>query len=122
MNVLASNAQICYNESLKSKYLYPVLAKGAMYCMIGIKMNLLNGFTDDRDFSAQLLLEENVFVLPGQCFGMVNFIRLVTCPPSEILSEAIERICLFCERYGTINENNSNDCVSPQNEVENHQS
>jgi tyrosine aminotransferase len=70
-----------------------------MYCMVEVKIDSLVGFVDDRDFSAQLLLEQNVFVLPGQCFGMKNYFRLVTCPPSEILSEAIERIREFCHNH-----------------------
>lgn len=102
MNVLASNAQICFTECSKSPYLTPVLARGAMYCMVGVKIDLLEGFTDDRDFSAQLLLEENVFVLPGQCFGMKNYFRLVTCPPGDILQEAIERIREFCYNHRKI--------------------
>jgi tyrosine aminotransferase len=99
LNVLSSNANICFEECSKSPYLTPVLARGAMYCMVEVKIDALNGFTDDRDFSAQLLLEENVFVLPGQCFGMKNYFRLVTCPPSLILTEAIERIREFCFRH-----------------------
>jgi len=38
-------------------------------------------------------------VLPGQCFGMPNYFRLVTCPPSELLLEAWERLGLFCAKY-----------------------
>jgi tyrosine aminotransferase len=46
----------------------------------------------------QLLDEESVFVLPGQCFGMPNFFRIVFAAPREVLEDAYTRIRRFCER------------------------
>ena len=51
-----------------------------------------------RAFAQQLLEEESVFVLPGQCFGTPNYFRIVTCPPVAKLGEAFDRIAAFCER------------------------
>ncbi|RYY71798.1 hypothetical protein EON63_21420, partial [archaeon] len=58
--------------------------------------------SDDADFAGQLLQHENVFLLPGQCFSMPNYVRLVICPPEEILREALERMMAFCESRGKI--------------------
>lgn len=55
--------------------------------------------TDDVTFSRALLKEESVFVLPGQCFGAKNFVRIVFCPPIEQLREALNRLAQFCARH-----------------------
>jgi tyrosine aminotransferase len=47
----------------------------------------------------KLLEEENVFVLPGKIFKIENFIRIVICPPPEMLREAVDRIRQFCQRH-----------------------
>ena len=99
MNVIRTNAEICMAEAEKIPELTAIRPKGAMYVMVSIDIDRLNGFTDDRDFCSQLLMESNVFVLPGQCFGMVNYFRIVTCPPPELLVEAWERLGEFCARY-----------------------
>jgi tyrosine aminotransferase len=72
MHLIRSNAEICLQEAAKVPELTAVPAKGAMYVMIRVEIERLEGFTDDTDFCARLLMEENVFVLPGQCFGMPN--------------------------------------------------
>ena len=54
---------------------------------------------DDAEFTHKLLEEESVFVLPGSCFGMENFFRIVLCPPGDKLKEAVGRIREFCERH-----------------------
>jgi tyrosine aminotransferase len=99
MDLIRTNSEICLTEAAKVPELTAVPAKGAMYVMVHVDIQKLTGFTDDTDFCARLLMEENVFVLPGQCFGMPNYFRLVTCPPSELLLEAWERLGLFCAKY-----------------------
>lgn len=99
MDLIRTNSEICLAEAAKVPELTAVRAKGAMYVMVHVDIARLSGFTDDTDFCARLLMEENVFVLPGQCFGMTNYFRLVTCPPSELMLEAWERLALFCAKY-----------------------
>jgi len=120
MNELRTNADVCVDcVKLCNTYLSDIMAKqggatspckdiltitrpeGAMYAMLGIDMSMLDEATikDDTDFGRLLLLEENVSILPGQCFGMRNFIRLVICPPADTLHEAFTRIKLFCARH-----------------------
>ena len=79
-----------------------------------IKIDKLKDIPNDIAFSQQLLSgnvellqvkrayadqEEFVFVLPGQIFGMPNFIRLVVCPPKHLLLEACQRLENFCNQH-----------------------
>jgi tyrosine aminotransferase len=74
--------------------------RGAMYAMMSIDFNQLDGsMTNDEEFSKQLLQEENLIILPGACFSMPATARLVICPPADILSEAMQRITAFCARH-----------------------
>ena len=54
---------------------------------------------NDIDFTQLLLEEQNVFVLPGSIFDAPGFFRVVLCAPTEILSQAADRIRLFCSKY-----------------------
>lgn len=76
-----------------------VVPRGAMYLMVGIDLEYFSDFADDVDFTRKLIVEESVMVLPGQCFGIPNFFRIVFCPPHEILEEAYDRIEGFCDRH-----------------------
>ncbi|TYZ61271.1 hypothetical protein PybrP1_009572 [[Pythium] brassicae (nom. inval.)] len=76
-----------------------VVPQGAMYVMVGIDTGVLAGIQDDFDFTQKLLDEESVFVLPGQCFGMANYFRIVFSAPHEVLSDAYARIASFCQRH-----------------------
>lgn len=53
-------------EVSKIDGLIPVNPQGAMYMMVGIEIEKFKGIESDVDFSAKLLDEENVVVLPGQ--------------------------------------------------------
>lgn len=97
--ILSSNANLCADLSVNCPEITVVQPQGAMYCMVRINVELLDGVEDDVDFSKKLLVEENVSMLPGQCFGMKNFIRLVICPPEDTVRDAFERIVAFCGRY-----------------------
>ena len=71
---------------------------GAMYVMVGIDVDRLEGITSDVDFAQELLTEECVFVIPGSCFRMDNFFRVVFSAPTEKLEEAYDRIAAFCAK------------------------
>jgi tyrosine aminotransferase len=74
----------------------PIVPQGAMYVMIRIDSAQFTDIADDVEFCQMLLTEESVFMLPGQCFGMPNFARVVFSAPAEKLSEAVARIERFC--------------------------
>ena len=72
--------------------------QGAMYAMVQIDCSVLD-IKDDMEFSSRLLSEENVFVLPGQAFGVKNVFRVVFCSPTNVLEIAAKRISNFCLRH-----------------------
>lgn len=96
---LEDQAMFLYNSINEIQGLRAILPQGAMYLMVEILIKDFPAFTDDRDFAKQLLTEELVFVLPGQCFQASNFVRLVVCAPKHILEQAVARMKAFCERY-----------------------
>ncbi|KAF0984306.1 hypothetical protein FDP41_007483 [Naegleria fowleri] len=82
------------------KGLSAIRPQGAMYCMIGIDLNMFDdSIRDDVEFSSLLLKEESLVVLPGQCFRMKNYFRVVTCPSKADLVEAYDRLEAFCQRH-----------------------
>lgn len=103
MNILRSNSELCVEMLKECPPIRVVRPKGAMYVMFGIDFAQLDGtMQDDAEFSQKLLQEENLIILPGQCFGMHNFVRLVTCPPSDVLIVALNRIKDFCARHSKL--------------------
>lgn len=102
MDILRSNAAVCKAAAERLPEISIIESVGAMYVMIGVDVDSLDeSIKDDTDFAKLLLTEQNLFVLPGQCFGMRNYIRLVTCPPAEVLEEAFHRIGAFCDKHRT---------------------
>jgi tyrosine aminotransferase len=73
---------------------------GAMYAMVRIDVDQFSAsIGNELEFTQQLLLEENVFVLPGSCFGIRNVFRVVFCAPISVLEEASTRMNEFCQRH-----------------------
>lgn len=67
-----------------------------MYAMLRVDIDRLQGIKDDADFAQLLLVEQNLVLLPGKCFGMDNYVRIITCPQDEaMLTEAFSRIKQF---------------------------
>lgn len=97
MAELEGNAQFTMASLAECKGLQCVAAQGAMYTMAKVDVKAL-GLKDDMEFTKELLREEAVFVLPGQCFQAENFVRIVFAAPRAVLSEAYHRIRAFCAR------------------------
>ncbi len=76
-----------------------VVPRGAMYVMFGIDVSRFADIADDVAFCEALVAEENVVCLPGQCFGIPNFVRVVFTSPQDKLAEAYARIASFCARH-----------------------
>lgn len=98
IDLLQENSEAAVKKTAECPELEVIPAKGAMYAMVRIKVNALVGIKDDADFAQQLLQEENLVVLPGACFGIENFVRILTCPPKDVVSESIDRMNDFCQR------------------------
>jgi len=100
MDTLRRNTAICVREAMLCPEISVIEPAGAMYMMIKIDFDALDSsLVDDTIFAQRLLAEENLIVLPGQCFSMKSFIRLVIAPPEDFVKEALQRIRLFCARY-----------------------
>ncbi len=98
-------AQLEKNAMYTSKTLQAVpgltviVPQGAMYVMVGIDIGSFDSISNDLEFAQALLDEESVFVIPGSCFKMPNFFRVVFSAPHEKLTEAYNRIHAFCSRH-----------------------
>ncbi|KAG9399217.1 hypothetical protein AC1031_012176 [Aphanomyces cochlioides] len=97
-SALEANAQFTLDTLRQIPGLQVVVPQGAMYVMCGIDTSRLD-IKDDLDFTQKLLDEEAVFVLPGQCFQIPNFFRVVFSAPQDKLAEAYDRIKSFCARH-----------------------
>jgi len=95
---LAEQARFLTNGLASIEGLHVLEAGGAMYLMVHIDADVFD-VQDDVEFSKVLLAEENVFCLPGTCFGAKNVFRVVFCAPKPVLEEACRRISTFCARH-----------------------
>jgi tyrosine aminotransferase len=98
MQTLERNAAVTLAALAKVPALKAVAPRGAMYVMVGIDTTQLD-VSSDLDFCEKLYQEESVFVLPGQCFKVRNFFRIVLCPLPDRLETAVQRMGEFCARH-----------------------
>lgn len=99
MAALAAHSKTLFEKLSTMDGLEPIMPAGAMYMMVRVDVEKLKDIADDVAFTEKLFAEEAVMVLPGQCFGAKNFVRLVVCAPDEMLLEACERMEAFCKRH-----------------------
>ncbi|CAG0917235.1 unnamed protein product [Notodromas monacha] len=98
-------AQVQENAAVSFEYLAsvpglrPVKPSGAMYMMVGIDMEQFPEFTSDLHFVERLVAEQSVFCLPGKCFNVDNYVRVVLTVPLEQMREACVRIAEFCATH-----------------------
>lgn len=98
--VLEKHAMFAYERCSKIKGLSMVKPYGAMYGMIKIHIEMFKEeIKDDLEFSKLILKEESIQLLPGMCFNIRNFVRIVLVAPEEKLAEAFDRLESFCDRY-----------------------
>eukprot|EP00397_Hematodinium_sp_SG-2012_P030181 GEMP01031945.1.p1 GENE.GEMP01031945.1~~GEMP01031945.1.p1 ORF type:complete len:408 (+),score=89.60 GEMP01031945.1:134-1357(+) len=97
MQRLQAHAEVIVNGLRGVPGLRVVEPQGAMYILVEADVARM-GLKNDLEFSQELLREESVVVLPGQCFQIPNFFRIVITPPQDKLVEACERIRNFCVR------------------------
>ncbi|MBS6183744.1 MAG: pyridoxal phosphate-dependent aminotransferase [Clostridium celatum] len=77
--------------------------QGAFYIMINIDKCLgkeINGekINDSMDFSAKLLENEKVAVIPGKAFGLDNYVRVSYATSMELIEKGLERINKFVNK------------------------
>merc|ERR1712029_280539 len=71
----------------------------AMYMMISIELINFPEFDSDLQFVEKLVFEQSVMCLPGRCFDVDNFIRIVLTVPKQTLMEALNRMHQFCVKH-----------------------
>lgn len=98
-DTLYKNAKSAYDIISQINGLTPYMPAGTMYMMIKIEIQCFPQFQTGLDFMQRLMEEESVFCLPGECFGITGFMRIVITVPSKMLGEACERMRAFCQRY-----------------------
>jgi tyrosine aminotransferase len=96
---LSHNADVCFDALKGCAALTAVKPQGAMYMMIGINFDKIDGIADDLEFAQKLMVEQNVMVLPGAIFGAPGFMRIVFTKPDDQLAEAVERMAEFAGKY-----------------------
>jgi len=101
VNTLYDNAKLTFNEISNIPGLTPYMPDGTMYMMVKIEVDHFPQFRTGLDFIQRLMEEESVFCLPGECFGITGFMRLVITIPAELIQEACNRMSEFCSRYYT---------------------
>lgn len=76
-----------------------VKPRGAFYAFPGIDRGRYR-LGDDTSLAGDLLREEGLLVVPGSGLGPVpsGHLRIVTLPPTEILTEAVTRLTRFLAR------------------------
>ncbi|KAL3282782.1 hypothetical protein HHI36_005949 [Cryptolaemus montrouzieri] len=99
IDTLMSNAKICFDILETAQGIIPYKPQGTMYMMVEIELEKFPEFDDGLKFGQKLVEEESVFCLPGECFEIPGFMRLVLTIPQELMEEACERIVDFCNRH-----------------------
>eukprot|EP00392_Amoebophrya_sp_AT5.2_P012390 g12493.t1 len=94
---LEDNGKVIANVLADAPGLRVIKPEGAMYVLVELPRAKGGAAADDVAFCRELLAKQSVFALPGQCFGIEGFFRIVTSPPKEKLEEACKRIVNFCK-------------------------
>ena len=103
LSQIENNARFTCDFLSKVPGLSVVTPQGAMYVMVGIDIDAFDDtVTNDTEFTQKLLDEEAVFVIPGKCFGIPNFVRVVLSGPEDKLKDAYSRMANFCKRHAKL--------------------
>jgi len=96
LSTIEFNAKLAFERLKRIPGLKPVMPEGAMYMMVGINMSSFPDFQNDLQVVEALVKDQSVFCLPGKCFNIANFFRIVLTVPKDMLIEACDRIEEFC--------------------------
>ena len=79
--------------------LKPIRPNASMYMMVSIEMHNFPDFDCDLKFVEKLVSDQSVMCLPGKCFDVDNYIRIVLTVPKSILMDALNRMHQFCVKF-----------------------
>lgn len=99
VETLQIHAKIAFRILKAVRGISPKMPAGAMYMMVGIDIDSFPKYPDDLEFVQDLVREQSVFCLPGKCFNIENYMRIVLTVPEEMIIEACNRIKEFCEKH-----------------------
>jgi len=99
IDVIRKNATLAYERLSRVPGLRPVMPSGAMYMMVGLDPRGFPEYKSDLDLVSALISEQSVFCLPGKCFNIANYVRIVLTVPEDMMIEACQRIEAFCRQH-----------------------
>jgi tyrosine aminotransferase len=100
LDIIEANAKLSFEKLSQIPGLRPVMPSGAMYMMVGIDgAGFSKDFSNDLEIVEAMVTEQSVFCLPGKCFNIPNFFRIVLTVPGKLMAEACDRIAEFCEKH-----------------------
>ena len=100
LDIIEANAKLSFEKLSQIPGLRPVMPSGAMYMMVGIdRAGFSKDFSNDLEIVEAMVTEQSVFCLPGKCFNIPNFFRIVLTVPGKLMAEACDRIAEFCEKH-----------------------
>ena len=97
--VLEENAEAFVRAMQGVAGMSVVAPRAAMYCMVSVELARFPEFPSEVELAQALLHEQQVFVLPGSCFTMPGYFRVVLCAPAATLREAAGRIAAFAAAH-----------------------
>merc|ERR1711988_408116 len=100
LDQIEANAKLAFEKLSQVPGLRPVMPSGAMYMMVGIdRAGFSKDFDNDLEIVEAMVTEQSVFCLPGKCFNIPNFFRIVLTVPKEMLIDACDRMMEFGKKY-----------------------
>ena len=100
LDTIEANAKIAFEKLSQVPGLRPVMPSGAMYMMVRIDQSgFSKQFSNDLEIVEAMVTQQSVFCLPGKCFNIPNFFRIVLTVPAELMIEACDRISEFCHLH-----------------------
>ncbi|KAL8228518.1 hypothetical protein R6Q57_016102 [Mikania cordata] len=100
VNIIKEAANICY-EGIQDVpgIICPSKPEGSMFVMVKLDLSVFEDIEDDVDFCVKLAKEESVIILPGNCVGLNNWLRVTFAIEHSALEEGINRLKAFCARH-----------------------
>lgn len=100
LDVIEANARLTFEKLSQVPGLRPVMPSGAMYMMVGLdQAGFSDAFDNDLEIVEAMVTQQSVFCLPGKCFNVPNFFRIVLTVPQDLMGEACDRIGQFCQQH-----------------------
>ena len=118
LSVIEINARLAFEKLNSIPGLKPVMPDGAMYMMVAIDLSAFPGFETDLQVVEALVAEQSVFCLPGKCFNIPDFFRIVLTVPKDMLVEACNRIQEFCADHQKVVKLKNRFLLIDKNETE----